>query len=195
MIEVFGCWGDIAVDSTHNYLDFTQPQNDNQIIMEQGNYGGGHFVISAEDINEEYFVRVYSGKKQSKLGYLINYHLYNKGDVLPYKLVTLLSREISYTLGPTTITFVMNQISVNRALSSSIASFDVQYHLYVSSNRANITQFASCRLGDVYTMTSATIINDSLSFQLDVTMLGYRLIPLKPYWETVQPILLEAKQW
>jgi len=105
--------------------------------MEQNNYGG-HYVISAEDINEEYFIRVFSRKEQSKLGYLIHYHFYDQGDILPYKLIGMLSKDISYTLAPTIITFYFNQININWEMSSSIEKVNVEYRLYISSNRTKI---------------------------------------------------------
>lgn len=147
MIEVFTCWGDTGVDSSHSYSNFsrTRATDSSEIIMEHNNYGG-HYVISAEDINEEYFIRVFSRNAGADIGYLINYHFYDKGEVLPYKLINMLSSNITYSLAPTTITFSISQILVDLGASVSISNAHVEYRLYVSSNRTRITEYANCRL-------------------------------------------------
>jgi hypothetical protein len=109
---------------------------------------------------------VFSRKADAKIGYLINYHFYDKSEVLPYKLINMLSSNISYSLSPTTITFSINQISINLEGSISIGKVHVEYLLYVSSNRTRITEYANCRLEEVYTVTvdSASVNNGSVSF-------------------------------
>jgi len=51
-------------------------------------------VISAEDIEGEYFIRVNNRHKQTSpdFAYLINYYYYDQNDILPYKLIDIDSR-------------------------------------------------------------------------------------------------------
>jgi hypothetical protein len=62
MIEIFACWGDISVDASSSYKDLSATgQQYGEVVLEQNNYGG-HFVINAENIYGEYFIKV--GNKQ-----------------------------------------------------------------------------------------------------------------------------------
>jgi hypothetical protein len=123
MIEVFSCWGEISVDASSNYNDLsTSERMYGEIILEQNNFGG-HFVINAENIYGEYFIKVGNRRKhQTDLGYLITYYYYDSKDVLPYKLIDLVDREITYALTKTAVTFTFDPIVVNWGNSDSIDS-------------------------------------------------------------------------
>jgi len=48
MVEVFVCWGDVGVEASDTYLDFSQDRHKQKFLtFEHSNYGG-HYVISAE---------------------------------------------------------------------------------------------------------------------------------------------------
>jgi hypothetical protein len=181
MIEVFTCWGELALAATDNYLDFAKRDSpSSEVVLEQNNYGG-HYVVSAEDIFGEYFVRVAS-RTQGEVGYLINYYFYDAKDLLPYKLVDLPSRDIAYALIPQALSFSLRPLTVKWALSDSIQEVDVVYRLYVADNRNKVGQYANCRLGQVYTLSAAAtdVTTQAVTFQLDVPSSSPRSTPSQP---------------
>ena len=86
MVELFPCSGELQVIGTENYSDFQyydskkhfRPgQTQNEIELEENNYAG-HYVISYEPIEGQYFIRV-KGKSHIAPGatYMLNYYYYN----------------------------------------------------------------------------------------------------------------------
>ena len=58
MIEIYSCEGDVVVEASRNYslLDDTINPNDQGIVrMEHSNYGG-HYVITADNLDGEYYI-------------------------------------------------------------------------------------------------------------------------------------------
>jgi hypothetical protein len=56
MIEIFSCKNDIVVSAGNNYTKIANNESDGVLTMEHANYGG-HYVISADNVNGEYFVQ------------------------------------------------------------------------------------------------------------------------------------------
>lgn len=153
MIEIFTCYGEISVDASSTYKDFSTPDKQyGEIILEQNNYGG-HFVINADSIFGEYFIKVSNKRRhQPEIGYIITYYHYNRNDVQPYKLIDLVSREITYSLTKTAVTFALEPVTVKWDLSDSIDSVYVQYRVYVADNKIKVGKYANCRLGEVFSV-------------------------------------------
>jgi hypothetical protein len=50
MIEIFSCKGDLQIGASSNYSKIQSNDDEGVVRMEHGNYGGGHFVITAENL-------------------------------------------------------------------------------------------------------------------------------------------------
>lgn len=84
------------------------------------------------------------------MGYLIKYYYYDSKDLLPYKVIDLMSSEITYTLTKTSIDFSIDPVVINWSLSDSIDSVYIEYRIYIADNKNKISKFANCRLGSIY---------------------------------------------
>lgn len=63
MIEIYSCWGDLSIDASSTYKDFSNSDKHyGEIVLEQNNYGG-HYVVNAESIFGEYFIKVSKKRK------------------------------------------------------------------------------------------------------------------------------------
>ena len=171
MVEVFVCWGDVGVEASGTYLDFSQDRHKQKLLtFEHSNYGG-HYVISAEQVSGQYFIRVFNRQKRdSDVAYLITHSYYNTISDLPYKLVYLNSRQVSYSLSPKTVTFSFSQVSVRKPNSSAL-EIEAEYRLYLSTNKNRLSTFANCRLGNVAILTenSSVLGETTVSFPIDVS--------------------------
>lgn len=80
------------------------------------------------------------------MSYLITYHYYEIGDILPYKLIDLLDREIIYSLSQSSTIFEIQKVGVKEKLDF-IERIDIEYKLYIANNKSDVNQYANCRLG------------------------------------------------
>ena len=154
MIEVFTCYGDLRIAASRNYNNLSGSNAKlNEIVLEQRNYGG-HFVINAEQVFGEYFIKVMA-RREAEQGYLITYHYYEPNDVPPYKLIDLAEREITYAFTNTAVVFRFSPISIDWQQTDSIDSVRVQYRLFLADSKTKVGQYANCRLGSIFTATAA----------------------------------------
>jgi hypothetical protein len=151
MIEVFTCWGEVSIDASSSYNDLASTRTgSSEVVLEQSNYGG-HYVINADRIDGEYFIKVGGRRSQQlELGYLITYHYYEPSDPAPYKLIDLADREITYRLTKGAVSFTFAPLAVRWDLTDSIDSVTVEYRLFIADSKNKVGQYANCRLGQIY---------------------------------------------
>lgn len=172
MIEVFTCYGDLRISASSNYNNLSDSKASlNEIVLEQSNYGG-HFVINAEQIFGEYFIKVMA-RKEAEQGYLITYHYYENNDIPPYKLIDIAEREITYAFSSTAIVFRFSPIAIHWQLTDSIDSVLVQYRLFLADSKIKVGQYANCRLGSIYQVNAApaNIHEEFVEIAIEVPML------------------------
>lgn len=71
------------------------------------------------------------------MSYLITYHYYEIGDILPYKLIDLLDREIIYSLSQSSTIFEIQKVGVKEKLDF-IDRIDIEYKLYIANNKSDV---------------------------------------------------------
>ena len=76
MVEIFVCSGEVGyVEGSRNYTALTSSHS--SIKMQHSNYGG-HYVMSAEDVDGEYYVRVSPPTRaDTSADYKIAYYFYD----------------------------------------------------------------------------------------------------------------------
>jgi len=100
-------------------------------------------VITAENVDGEYFVEVNPKSPKDSMLYIISYFYYDKADDMPYKKVDV-DPEISYELAKDKIVFLLNPVRVLEGKQK----FGVvpTYTLYISSNPNTTTMNSRCDL-------------------------------------------------
>lgn len=128
------------------------------------------------------------------MNYLITYHYYEIGDILPYKLVDLLDREIIYSLSQSSTIFEVQKVGLKGNLDF-IEKIDVEYKLYIADNKSRVTQYANCRLGEIESLKETKVLKDgTVQFEVDVYYFVFRIISLRRASIIKLFILQEQKQ-
>lgn len=88
MIETFVCQGDISVTASTNITELLEDdQNGKGVIhMEHANYGG-HYVVVANNLSGEYFVKIDQESEEDNLLYSAGYYIFDSAkEKIPYKI-------------------------------------------------------------------------------------------------------------
>lgn len=170
MIVVDTCLSEVEVKASEKYEALQKTDKDNQslVLLEHANYGG-HYVITAENVEGEYFVEVNPKNPKDKMLYIISYFYYDKNDRMPYSKVDVDS-EISYELASDKIIFQLNPV---RMLPSK-QKFNIisTYTLFISNNSNTTTMNSRCDLnvGFSVSQTIGSDNDDVVKFPIDVIL-------------------------
>jgi hypothetical protein len=121
----------------------------------------------------EYFLRVKNkGEKGDPLKYLLNYYYYDSDEEQPYKMVNLLSSDITYTLSRDSITFHVKPLVTKISESSKVKALSIDYRFYLARERNSINRYTNCRDGYVETYAASNVTSKSIELALDVSLIS-----------------------
>jgi len=126
------------------------------VLLEHANYGG-HYVITAENVQGEYFIEVTSKNANQSLLYLISYYYYDTNDIMPYKKVDI-SPQINYELTPDKIIFILSPVRL-LASKSKLKVLPI-YTLYISNSSTASDLDSKCGLDYGFSLDYASTANN-----------------------------------
>lgn len=106
--------------------------------MEHANYGG-HYVISADNVNGEYYVQTkpLTTMSANNMSYVISYYLYSPalGEQMPYRIYDINSPNIQYSYSQSMIQYKLPKI-YRKDNGKSYAT--TSYYLYIANTSSAI---------------------------------------------------------
>lgn len=126
------------------------------LLLEHANIGG-HYIVTAENVEGEYFLEVDPKTSKDNMLYIISYYYYNKLDDMPYKKIDV-DPEITYELSADKIIF--NLSPVRQLPSKQKLNITPTYTLFISNSTITTSMNTRCDINVGFSVTQ-TPANDN----------------------------------